>query len=66
MEADVQTLLKLVRSLPPYKQVELMQGLAQSLAQVFSTLTQASAAFWAHRSLEEIARDQNARIRLAR
>lgn len=58
MSVDVQSLLEAARSLPPEKQAELLQGIAQSLAQAVSPLAPASAEFWAHQSIEEIARQQ--------
>ncbi|HKV85083.1 MAG TPA: hypothetical protein VJN88_11035 [Ktedonobacterales bacterium] len=58
MAANVQELLEAARSLPPDKQIELLHGLAQSLAQVSSPLASASSEFWSRRSLDELAQRQ--------
>lgn len=58
MTMDVKDLLKAARALPPDEQLELLQGLAQSLAQAFSPLAQSTAEFWMHRSIEDIARER--------
>lgn len=55
MTSQAQEILRAARALPPHEQLELLEGLAQSLAETFSPLGQATAAFWAHRSLEEMA-----------
>jgi hypothetical protein len=60
MTIAVQDLPKAARSLPPDQQAELLQGIAQLLAQAVSPLAPASTEFWAHRSIEEIARQQGA------
>jgi hypothetical protein len=58
MSANVDELLEAARSLPPDQQLELLRGLAQSLGQGLSPMAPASAEFWTHRSLGEIAQRQ--------
>jgi hypothetical protein len=58
MTTDVEDILKAARSLPPHEQLEVMQGLAQSLRMVLSPLASASAAFKANRSLAELIAEQ--------
>jgi hypothetical protein len=55
MGTNVHDVLEAARSLPAHEQLEILQGLAQSLAQAFSPLDSASAAFWQQRSLDTIA-----------
>ncbi len=59
MTTDVRDILEAARALPIDEQIELLQGLAQSLAQAFSPLAHATAEFWSHRSIEDIAREQH-------
>lgn len=56
--ANVQELLEAARSLPPDKQLELLQGLAQSLSLTSSPLASASVEFGARRTLDELAQQQ--------
>jgi UDP-N-acetylglucosamine enolpyruvyl transferase len=58
-ERDVQHILADALALPKQQQFEVLQGLVESLAQVFSPLEQASAQFWTHRTIDEIAREQH-------
>ena len=58
MGTDVQELLEAVRSLPPDKQLELLQGLAQSVSLRSSPLVSASVEFRARRTLDELAQQQ--------
>ena len=54
MTTEVHNLLAAARALTPQEQAELLQGLAQSLAQSFSPLAHTSADFWSHRSIEDL------------
>jgi hypothetical protein len=54
MTTEVRDLLAAARALSPQEQVELLLGLAQSLAQSLSPLTHANANFWSHRSVEDL------------
>ena len=58
MTKDVRDILRAARALPPHEQLEILQGLVQSLAQAYSPLAAGSAAFWAPRSLEYIANER--------
>ena len=58
MTTQAQEILEAARALPPYEQLELLEGLAQSLAQTLSPFSQATNEFWAHRSLEDIEAEQ--------
>lgn len=66
MTTEVHDILEAARALPPLEQLEVMQGLAQSLAQslasssipVPSALETASSTFWQQKSLAEIAHEQ--------
>lgn len=58
MSANVQNLLDAARSLSSEVQLELLRGLAQSLAQASSPLASASREFWPGRSLDELAQQQ--------
>ena len=58
MSTDAKEILKSARALPLREQLEVLQGLAQSLAQALSPLADLSAAFWANRSLDELARER--------
>ncbi len=58
MTTDVEEILEAVRSLPPAKQLEVLQSLARSLGESWSPLAQASADFWSGRSVEELAAEQ--------
>jgi hypothetical protein len=62
MTADVHEILNAARSLPPQEQLELLQGIAQSLAQTWSPLAAGSAAFWRHATIEELARGHPAAL----
>ena len=55
METNVHDVLEAARLLPPHEQLEILRELAQSLAQAFSPLDSASAAFWQPRSLDVLA-----------
>lgn len=55
MTAHAQEILRAARALPPHEQLSVLEGLAQSLAQAFSPLGQATAEFWQWRSLQEVA-----------
>jgi hypothetical protein len=54
MSTDAQDILRTARSLPLHEQLEVLQGLAQSLAQAFAPLADASAAFWSQRTIEDL------------
>ena len=54
MSTDAQDILRSARSLPLHEQLEVLQGLAQSLAQALAPLADASAAFWSQRSIEDL------------
>jgi hypothetical protein len=62
MTTDVQEILSAARSLPPQEQLELLQGLAQLLAQVLSPLAAGSAAFWQRASIDEFTRERHAAL----
>ena len=62
MTIDVEEILEAVRSLPPTKQLEVLQSLARSLGESLSPLAEASADFWAGRSIEELAAEQGVRV----
>ena len=59
MSVDAQKILEAARALPPESQLEILQGLAQSLARSLAPLTSASATFWDSLSLEELASEQH-------
>ena len=54
MSTDAQDILRSARSLPLHEQLEVLQGLAQSLAHALAPLADASAAFWSQRSIEDL------------
>ena len=54
MTTEVQDILNAARALPPQDQLELLQGLEQSLSQRLSPLSDASAAFWRTPSLDDL------------
>jgi hypothetical protein len=56
--ADVEDILSAARSLPPYAQLEILRRLAESLAGAFSPLDAVSDAFWAPRTIEELAAER--------
>ena len=64
MTTEVHDILEAARALPPLEQLEIMQGLAQSLAQSLvalpppTALEAANATFWQQKSLAEIAHEQ--------
>ena len=58
MTSDVEDILSAGRSLPPREQLEVLRGLAESLAGAFSPLEAATNAFWAPRTLEELAAER--------
>jgi hypothetical protein len=59
MSVDARQILEAARALPPEDQLEILQGLAQSLARSLSPLTSASATFWDGPTIEELAREQH-------
>ncbi|MGH2515093.1 MAG: hypothetical protein ACRDHP_05500 [Ktedonobacterales bacterium] len=59
MTTNAQDILKAARALPPHEQIEVLQGLARSLAQTLSPLAQGTTEFWTHRSIEDLAREQH-------
>ncbi len=59
MTTDVQDILKAARALPAQGQLELLQGLVQSLAQSLSPLANTSGAFWRAPSIEELASERH-------
>lgn len=64
MSAEVQDILEAARALPPFEQLQILQGLAQSLASSSSLVSveAANTTFWAHQSLEELAHEQHTPI----
>jgi hypothetical protein len=58
MATHAQDVLRSARSLPLREQLEVLQGLAQSLAQAFGPLADASAAFWSQRSINDLLTDR--------
>jgi hypothetical protein len=56
---DAQDILAAALALSPQEQLEGLQGLVESLAQTFSPLESVAASFWAHRSIEGLAREQH-------
>jgi hypothetical protein len=62
MSTDAKEILKSVRSLPLHEQLEVLQGLAQSLAQVISPWAELSATFWSDRTLDELASERQTPI----
>jgi hypothetical protein len=46
MTSDVEDILAAARSLPPQEQLEVLRGLAESLAGASSALEAAAAGFW--------------------
>lgn len=62
MTTSADDILAAARSLPPHEQLEVLKGLAQSLADAFSPLATASAQFWSRRSIDELAREQHVPI----
>lgn len=62
MMTEVEDILKAARSLPPHEQLEVLQGLAQSLGVALSPLASASAAFKANRSLAELIAEQKVQV----
>ncbi len=59
MTSDVEDILAAARSLPPREQLEVLRGLAESLAATYPPLEVAAAAFWALRSLDELAEERH-------
>lgn len=59
MTTSVDDILAAARSLPPHEQLDVLKGLAQSLADAFSPLVAASAQFWSRRSIDDLAREQH-------
>jgi hypothetical protein len=62
MSTDAQDILRSARSLPLHEQLEVLQGLAQSLAQAFAPLANASAAFWSQRTIEDLLNERQAPV----
>lgn len=58
MTTDVEEILEAVRSLPPARQLEVLQSLARSLGESWSPLVGDSADFWSGRSIEELEAEQ--------
>lgn len=58
MTTSVDDILEAARALPPHEQLEVLKGLAQSLADAFSPLAASSARFWSRRSIDDLAREQ--------
>ena len=56
---DAQDILAAALALSPQEQLEVLQGLAESLAQTFSPLESVAASFWTQRSIEDLAREQH-------
>ncbi len=56
MTPDAQAILAAARALPAHEQLEVLQGLAQSLARTYPPLEDISSTFWKQRSLDELAR----------
>jgi hypothetical protein len=59
MTSDVEDILAAARSLPPQEQLEVLCGLAESLAGASSALEAAAAGFWVPRSLDELAAERH-------
>ena len=59
MTTSAQDVLKAVRTLSPQEQIEVLQGLAESLTESVSPLTNAAIDFWSHRSIEDLANEQH-------
>ena len=59
MTSDVEDILAAARSLPPREQLEVLRGLAQSLAGVYVPLEDAAATFWSSRPLDELAAERH-------
>ncbi len=62
MTTRARDILDAARALPPHEQLEVLEGLAQSLASAFSPLATSAAAFWTPRSIEDLAREQQAPV----
>lgn len=59
MTPDAQAVLAAARVLPAHEQLEVLQGLAQLLAQNYPPLEDVSSEFWTHRSIDDLAREQH-------
>ncbi len=59
MTPDAQAILAAARALPAHEQLEVLQGLVQSLARTYPPLEDISSAFWKQRSLDDLAREQH-------
>ncbi len=55
MTSEVEDILAAARSLPTREQLEVLRGLAESLAGSYSSLEAAAAEFWTPRPLDELA-----------
>lgn len=62
MSTDAKEILKSARSLPLHEQLEVLQGLAQSLAQALTPLADLSATFWSNHTLDELASERQTPI----
>jgi len=56
---DAHDILAAALALSPEEQLEVLQGLLESLAQTFSPLERVAASFWTTRSLEDLAHEQH-------
>jgi hypothetical protein len=56
---DAHDVLAAALALSPHEQLEVLQGLVESLAQTFSPLESVAASFWTQRSIEDLAREQH-------
>ena len=56
---DAQDILAAALALSPQEQLEVLQGLVEALAQMFSPLESVAASFWTTRSIEDLAREQH-------
>lgn len=59
MTTEAEDILAAARSLPPGEQLEVLRGLAESLAGTYRLLEATAAAFWAPRTLDELAAERH-------
>ncbi len=58
MASSVEDILSAVRSLPPQQQKEVLRRLTESLSNISSSIDLAANDFWASRTIDDLAREQ--------